>query len=183
MGEIANLDLLRAWVKRGSARSSTLSSRTRSRLTTGRCFSSSSNILGRKILSAHVMYLLLEKNHFPKSRENFAIALSSRKNLCSWIYILYEFYEKNEFSCKVECTELCPCRTLQQRARADRSLPFHFSCLIRWISEQVYKIIMTRYIFSLASNPFYLWLICTIFYEAGEGYVPTTLTQVHKQKK
>ena len=35
-----------------------------------------------------------------------------------------------------------------------------------------------RYIFSLASNPFYLWLICTIFYEAGEGYVPTTLTQV-----
>ena len=36
-----------------------------------------------------------------------------------------------------------------------------------------------RYIFSLASNPFYLWLICTIFYEAGEGYVPTTLTQLY----
>ena len=36
-----------------------------------------------------------------------------------------------------------------------------------------------RYIFSLASNPFYLWLICTIFYEAGEGYVPRTLTQLY----
>ena len=40
------------------------------------------------------------------------------------------------------------------------------------------KLTCHRYIFSLASNPFYLWLICTIFYEAGEGYVPTTLTQV-----
>ena len=40
-------------------------------------------------------------------------------------------------------------------------------------------IVLYRYIFSLASNPFYLWLICTIFYEAGEGYVPTTLTQLY----
>jgi hypothetical protein len=36
------------------------------------------------------------------------------------------------------------CRVLQRRAMSD------------------------RYIFSLASNPFYLWLLCTIFYEAGQ---------------
>ncbi len=32
-----------------------------------------------------------------------------------------------------------------------------------------------RYIFSLASNPFYLWLLCTIFYEAGEKRRDTLL--------
>ena len=72
---------------------------------------------------------------------------------------------------QVECTELCPCRTLQQRARADR---LKSSFLFLWRN----LFLCGRYIFSLASNPFYLWLICTIFYEAGEGYVPTTLTQV-----
>lgn len=35
------------------------------------------------------------------------------------------------------------------------------------------------YIFSLATNPFYLWLICTIFTEVGEAFVPRTLTQLY----
>ena len=35
------------------------------------------------------------------------------------------------------------------------------------------------YIFSLATNPFYLWLICTIFSEAGEDFIPKTLTQLY----
>ncbi len=53
------------------------------------------------------------------------------------------------------CMESCPCQPLQQRARAD------------------------PYIFSLATNPFYLWLICTIFSEAGEDFIPKTLTQLY----
>ena len=53
------------------------------------------------------------------------------------------------------CTESCPCRKLHDTARND------------------------PYIFSLATNPFYLWLICTIFSEAGEEFVPKTLTQLY----
>ena len=53
------------------------------------------------------------------------------------------------------CSERCPCQPLQNRARAD------------------------PYIFSLATNPFYLWLICTIFSEAGEDFIPKTLTQLY----
>ena len=53
------------------------------------------------------------------------------------------------------CTDTCPCQPLQTRARAD------------------------PYIFSLATNPFYLWLICTIFSEAGEDFIPKTLTQLY----
>ena len=53
------------------------------------------------------------------------------------------------------CGESCPCQPLQHRARAD------------------------PYIFSLATNPFYLWLICTIFSEAGEDFIPKTLTQLY----
>eukprot|EP00095_Tigriopus_kingsejongensis_P008904 maker-scaffold1538_size36768-snap-gene-0.10 protein:Tk08904 transcript:maker-scaffold1538_size36768-snap-gene-0.10-mRNA-1 annotation:"lrr and pyd domains-containing protein 3-like" len=53
------------------------------------------------------------------------------------------------------CTEECACHALQQRARSD------------------------PYIFSLATNPFYLWLICTIFSEAGEEFIPKTLTQLY----
>lgn len=79
----------------------------------------------------------------------------SEEGVCAFIHSFVENKISTDDSEDVECTELCPCRTLQNRARAD------------------------RYIFSLASNPFYLWLICTIFYEAGEGYVPTTLTQLY----
>jgi len=53
------------------------------------------------------------------------------------------------------CEDDCPCQALQKRARAD------------------------PYIFSLATNPFYLWLICTIFSEAGEDFIPRTLTQLY----
>lgn len=53
------------------------------------------------------------------------------------------------------CPEDCACHALQQRARCD------------------------PYIFSLATNPFYLWLICTIFSEAGEEFIPKTLTQLY----
>lgn len=53
------------------------------------------------------------------------------------------------------CKDECPCAPLQIRARAD------------------------PYIFSLATNPFYLWLICTIFSEAGEDFIPKTLTQLY----
>ena len=72
---------------------------------------------------------------------------------------------------ELQCSEICPCRTLQNRARADR---WRHPC-----PHHLFKVILIRYIFSLASNPFYLWLICTIFYEAGEGYVPRTLTQLY----
>ena len=53
------------------------------------------------------------------------------------------------------CSKHCPCLPLQERAKAD------------------------PYVFSLATNPFYLWLICTIFTEAGEEFVPKTLTQLY----
>jgi len=53
------------------------------------------------------------------------------------------------------CGDRCPCQKLQYRAKND------------------------PYIFSLATNPFYLWLICTIFTEAGEDFVPRTLTQLY----
>jgi len=53
------------------------------------------------------------------------------------------------------CSRTCPCLPLQDRARSD------------------------PYVFSLATNPFYLWLICTIFTEAGEEFVPKTLTQLY----
>ena len=53
------------------------------------------------------------------------------------------------------CGRTCPCLPLQDRARSD------------------------PYVFSLATNPFYLWLICTIFTEAGEEFVPKTLTQLY----
>ena len=53
------------------------------------------------------------------------------------------------------CTKYCPCLPLQERAKSD------------------------PYVFSLATNPFYLWLICTIFTEAGEEFVPKTLTQLY----
>lgn len=53
------------------------------------------------------------------------------------------------------CGKGCLCQPLQERARSD------------------------PYIFSLATNPFYLWLICTIFTEAGEDFVPKTLTQLY----
>ena len=53
------------------------------------------------------------------------------------------------------CSESCQCQALQKRARSD------------------------PYIFSLATNPFYLWLICTIFSEAGEEFIPKTLTQLY----
>ena len=78
----------------------------------------------------------------------------SEEGVCAFIH---SFVENKLVSVdqELECSEICPCRTLQNRAKSD------------------------RYIFSLASNPFYLWLICTIFYEAGEGYVPTTLTQLY----
>ncbi|XP_023321296.1 NACHT, LRR and PYD domains-containing protein 12 [Eurytemora carolleeae] len=78
----------------------------------------------------------------------------SEEGVCAFIHSFVE----NKISTddfEIPCTELCPCRSLQQRALSD------------------------RYIFSLASNPFYLWLLCTIFYEAGEGYVPRTLTQLY----
>ena len=78
----------------------------------------------------------------------------SEEGVCAFIH---SFVENKLVSVdqELECSEICPCKTLQNRAKSD------------------------RYIFSLASNPFYLWLICTIFYEAGEGYVPTTLTQLY----
>ena len=47
-----------------------------------------------QILLAHVVYLLFEKNQFPKSRGNFVVVLLSRRNLCPWIHILYQFCEK-----------------------------------------------------------------------------------------
>jgi len=78
----------------------------------------------------------------------------SEEGVCAFIHSFVE----NKISTdeyEVLCTEICPCRVLQQRALSD------------------------RYIFSLASNPFYLWLLCTIFYEAGEGYIPRTLTQLY----
>lgn len=53
------------------------------------------------------------------------------------------------------CTKHCPCLPLRDRAKSD------------------------PYVFSLATNPFYLWLICTIFTEAGEEFVPKTLTQLY----
>jgi hypothetical protein len=53
------------------------------------------------------------------------------------------------------CTKHCPCLPLRERAHSD------------------------PYVFSLATNPFYLWLICTIFTEAGEEFVPKTLTQLY----
>ena len=53
------------------------------------------------------------------------------------------------------CTKQCPCLPLRDRAKSD------------------------PYVFSLATNPFYLWLICTIFTEAGEEFVPKTLTQLY----
>ena len=53
------------------------------------------------------------------------------------------------------CSPSCPCQALQIRAKSD------------------------PYIFSLATNPFYLWLICTIFSEAGEEFIPKTLTQLY----
>lgn len=53
------------------------------------------------------------------------------------------------------CTKHCPCLPLRERAKSD------------------------PYVFSLATNPFYLWLICTIFTEAGEEFVPKTLTQLY----
>ena len=53
------------------------------------------------------------------------------------------------------CSKHCPCIPLRTRAHAD------------------------PYVFSLATNPFYLWLICTIFTEAGDEYVPKTLTQLY----
>ncbi|XP_071744457.1 uncharacterized protein [Lepeophtheirus salmonis] len=53
------------------------------------------------------------------------------------------------------CSSQCPCQRLHDSARSD------------------------PYIFSLATNPFYLWLICTIFSETGEEFVPKTLTQLY----
>ena len=53
------------------------------------------------------------------------------------------------------CSKHCPCIPLRERAHSD------------------------PYVFSLATNPFYLWLICTIFTEAGEEFVPKTLTQLY----
>jgi len=79
----------------------------------------------------------------------------SEEGVCAFIHSFVENKISVSGEEELQCSELCPCRTLQNRARAD------------------------RYIFSLASNPFYLWLICTIFYEAGEGYIPTTLTQLY----
>jgi len=101
-------------------------------------------------------YLQSSKWFNSLSKHSLALDIQglSEEGVCAFIHSFVE----NKISTddfEVECTELCPCRTLQTRARAD------------------------RYIFSLASNPFYLWLICTIFYEAGEGYVPTTLTQLY----
>lgn len=122
-------------------------------------------LAGRLAPGAHVIVTsrphtltYLQASRWFTSLEKRSLALDiqglSEEGVCSFIHSFIE----NKISpdnWEVECTELCPCRTLQQRARAD------------------------RYIFSLASNPFYLWLICTIFYEAGEGYVPTTLTQLY----
>ena len=79
-----------------------------------------------------------------------------------------------ETETELQCSEICPCRTLQNRARADRCRD-----IIIIMITVITIIVIVRYIFSLASNPFYLWLICTIFYEAGEGYVPRTLTQLY----
>ena len=61
----------------------------------------------------------------------------------------------NDASDERPCGKHCPCLPLQDRARSD------------------------PYVFSLATNPFYLWLICTIFTEAGEEFVPKTLTQLY----
>ena len=126
--EIANLDLLRAWVKRGSARSSTLSSRTRSRLTTGRCSSSSSSssyVLGRSlcanIISTCCVSFVWKKSISKKQWKLCSCIIVSQESLPMNLYFISILW-KNKLSYKVECTELCPCRTLQQRARADRSL-------------------------------------------------------------
>ncbi len=53
---------------------------------------------------------------------------------------------------------------------------FHFS-IIKAFSPPPSR--SDPYIFSLATNPFYLWLICTIFSEAGEDFIPKTLTQLY----
>ena len=72
---------------------------------------------------------------------------------------LYVDHESRLYSVANEderpCSQHCPCLPLQERAKAD------------------------PYVFSLATNPFYLWLICTIFTEAGEEFVPKTLTQLY----
>ena len=135
--------------------------------------------------------------------------------VCAFIHTFVEnkLTADTETETELQCSEICPCRTLQNRARADRctviiliiitfiiiiiiimiallsSIVIHNNGFIFIINYHI------RYIFSLASNPFYLWLICTIFYEvcsalkimgailyclqAGEGYVPRTLTQLY----
>ena len=53
------------------------------------------------------------------------------------------------------CIKFCPCLPLQDQAHLD----YHG--------------------FFLATNPFYLWLICTIFSDLGKKIVPETLTQLY----
>ena len=70
-----------------------------------------------------------------------------------------QYVDHHAYSVSMEeerpCIPGCPCLPLRDRAKSD------------------------PYVFSLATNPFYLWLICTIFTEAGEEFVPKTLTQLY----
>ena len=55
-----------------------------------------------------------------------------------------------ETETELQCSEICPCRTLQNRARADR----YRVIIIKIITVITIIDCHCRYIFSLASNPF-----------------------------
>ena len=90
--------------------------------------------------------------------------------MCAFIHTFVEnkLTADTETETELQCSEICPCRTLQNRARADRYRDITVIIMMITSLLTCHCLIMVRYIFSLASNPFYLWLICTIFYEVGE---------------
>ena len=63
----------------------------------------------------------------PKSFLCLSVPLPTRLDVLVLILIILIEHLMYNVQCQVECTELCPCRTLQQRARADR---FKLSFLI-----------------------------------------------------
>ena len=76
---------------------------------------------------SHMIIMITTATICPKSCLCLSVPLPTRLDVLVLILIILIEHLMYNVQCQVECTELCPCRTLQQRARADR---FKLSFLI-----------------------------------------------------